>query len=98
MNDLDERLDLLVNILDDTALARRQHSRDVIVQHLQRLDDLILRRTLLAKLGHLTADMLIELAEIVGEALGWSPDMKKLEIIRTIEILKVKHGVGFIKV
>ena len=62
------------------------------------LDDLVLRRTLLAKLGHLSADMLIELAEIVGEVMGWSPDMKKLEIVRTIEILKVKHGVGFIKV
>ena len=54
-----------------------------IVEHedVVHLDDLILRRTLLAKLGYLTADTLIELAEIVGEVLGWSPDMKKLEIV-----------------
>jgi glycerol-3-phosphate dehydrogenase len=71
-----------------------------IVEHedVVHLDDLVLRRTLLAKLGHLTADMLIELAEIVGEVLGWSPDMKKLEIVKTVEILKMKHGVSFIKV
>ena len=44
-----------------------------IVEHedVVHLDDLVLRRTLLAKLGHLSADMLIELAEIVGEVLGW---------------------------
>ncbi|MEW6716242.1 MAG: glycerol-3-phosphate dehydrogenase/oxidase [Chloroflexota bacterium] len=57
------------------------------------LDDLILRRTLIAMLGELTTGLLYELAEVVGKALGWSASMKQAEIERTLHILADRHGV-----
>jgi glycerol-3-phosphate dehydrogenase len=47
------------------------------------LDDLILRRTLLGMLGQVTAGLVVELAEVVGEALNWPPERQQAEIRRT---------------
>lgn len=57
------------------------------------LDDLILRRTMIAILGLLSDDTLADLAEIIGETLGWGAHKIAEEIARTKEILKSKHGV-----
>ncbi len=57
------------------------------------LDDLILRRSLMAYLGHLNHPLIEELAEITAEVLGWDGMRKQKEIQRTLEILKDKHGV-----
>ena len=59
------------------------------------LDDLILRRSLMAYLGHLNHPLIEELAEITAEVLGWDGMRKQEEIQRTLEILKDKHGVEF---
>ena len=59
-----------------------------------RLDDLILRRTHIAKLGLLTKPLLDELAEILADALGWSDERKKAELARTVNIMASKHGVA----
>jgi glycerol-3-phosphate dehydrogenase len=59
-----------------------------------RLDDLILRRTLLAYLGHLNRPLLDELADIVATALGWSDEQKQGEISRTLAILRDQHGIN----
>jgi glycerol-3-phosphate dehydrogenase len=58
-----------------------------------RLDDLLLRRSLIAMLGELTGELLHELAEIAAEALCWPPTRQKQEIKRALEILLLKHRV-----
>jgi len=57
------------------------------------LDDLVLRRTLLAYLGQLTRPLVVELSIALGDCLGWDPVQKKAEVVRTLEILANKHGV-----
>lgn len=57
------------------------------------LDDLILRRTLLAYLGQLNKPLIQLLADILGNHLGWDEDKKSIEISRTLEILSEKHAV-----
>ncbi len=57
------------------------------------LDDLILRRSLMAYLGHVTRPLVAELAGILAEVLDWGNAQKQAEIERTLNILKDKHGV-----
>jgi glycerol-3-phosphate dehydrogenase len=57
------------------------------------LDDLLLRRTLLGYLGQLTHPLVDEMANALGEALGWDDAQKKAEVTRTLGILADRHGV-----
>ena len=57
------------------------------------LDDLLLRRTLLAMLGLVTGRVLRQAGQIMGAAHGWSTQQIEAEIERTIEILVKRHGV-----
>lgn len=57
------------------------------------LDDLILRRSLIAYLGQLTRPLVDELADIVAETLGWGAERKQMEITRTLHVLQANHGV-----
>ncbi|MCC7119624.1 MAG: glycerol-3-phosphate dehydrogenase/oxidase [Anaerolineales bacterium] len=57
------------------------------------LDDLILRRTLLAMLGRVDRAALVELADVLGEALGWNGDQTAAEVERTLRLLADRHGV-----
>ncbi len=57
------------------------------------LDDLLLRRTLLAYLGLLTRPLVEELAGSLGKALEWSPVQRSREVERAIQILAEHHGV-----
>ncbi len=57
------------------------------------LDDLVLRRSMLAMLGQLNRERLSELADALGEALGWSEEQKKAEMTRVQVMLADKHGV-----
>jgi glycerol-3-phosphate dehydrogenase len=63
-------------------------------EHVQHLDDLILRRTLLAWMGYASADLLTELAELLSVGLGWSPSHNQAELERTTRILSAKHGIS----
>jgi len=58
------------------------------------LDDIILRRSMLAMLGQVTRPMLDELAEVAGEFLGWSAAQSQAEVARTVELLATRHGVS----
>ena len=58
-----------------------------------RLDDLLLRRTMLAMLGRLTKDIVLELADVLGDSLGWSVDQKNVEVTRSLHLLSDRHGV-----
>jgi glycerol-3-phosphate dehydrogenase len=57
------------------------------------LDDLILRRTLMALLGEVNGPLLEELAAIVAPVLGWSKQEAAAEVERTIQLLEKAHGV-----
>ena len=57
------------------------------------LDDLVLRRSLMAYLGHLNRPLIDELAAILADVLGWDDKQKQAEIQRTLEILRDRHGV-----
>ena len=57
------------------------------------LDDLVMRRSLMAYLGHLTRPLIHELAGVLSGILGWNDEQKQEEIRKTIEMLKDKHGV-----
>ena len=59
------------------------------------LDDLILRRSLMAYLGHLNRPLIDELADILADVLAWDEMQKRAEIIRTLEVLQDRHGVKF---
>ncbi len=56
------------------------------------LDDLLLRRTMLAMLGRLTLDSIREIADAASEALGWDEAKKKSEVERAIQLLRTRHG------
>ena len=57
------------------------------------LDDLLLRRSMLAKLGQLSLANTYEIANIMGKCLNWSADQQDHEIKRTCKILKEFHNV-----
>lgn len=59
------------------------------------LDDLLLRRSSMAILGEVTVNLVGELAQVVGSALGWSPAKRQVEVSRTLEILADQHMVTF---
>ncbi len=57
------------------------------------LEDLILRRSLIAMLGLVDGDLLQQVGEIVGGVLGWSDAQIRQEIERAAQVLQHKHGV-----
>lgn len=58
------------------------------------LDDLLLRRSLIAMLGQTTQPLLEELAGVLSDCLGWSAATKASEIERAAQLLKERHGVA----
>ncbi len=52
------------------------------------LDDVVLRRTLLALLGQLNKPLLEEIAHMMAASLGWSPETTQVEINRTLQFLE----------
>jgi len=59
------------------------------------LDDLILRRTTLRMLGRVRRERVEELAEVLGDCLGWSNEQKNAEAARALRLLGDRHGVRF---
>lgn len=57
------------------------------------LDDLVLRRSELALLGELSAGLIAELAEVVGDVLDWSTSKRQSEVKRTCDLLSDRHEV-----
>ncbi len=57
------------------------------------LDDFLLRRSMLAKLGRLNRALVGELAWVLGNTLGWDDEQKAVEVQRALSILADRHGV-----
>jgi glycerol-3-phosphate dehydrogenase len=77
--------------------SRREIEYILTQEEVNHLDDLILRRTMIAKLGNLTPELLDELAKISGEVLCWKKSEVEEEIRRTVKILAEKHRIEFNK-
>jgi len=73
--------------------SRREIAFMALHERVVHLDDLILRRTLIALLGRANRSLLEELAEIVAPALGWSRSQAEAEVERTVQLLERVHGV-----
>ncbi len=73
--------------------SRREISFLCMNERVIHLDDLILRRAMLAMLGRLTRAAVDELAKVAGEALGWDDAQKKAEAARTLDLLATRHEV-----
>jgi glycerol-3-phosphate dehydrogenase len=67
-------------------------SRESVVH----LDDLILRRTIMALLGQLSLDLLEELAIVLAPVLEWSQERTQQEMARTVKLLSKVHAVTLI--
>ena len=57
------------------------------------LDDVLLRRSMVAMLGHVTRQAVTEVGEVLAEHLGWDARRRESEITRALEILKDQHQV-----
>lgn len=63
-----------------------QHERIV------HLDDLLLRRTHLAKLGSLNSQNFLEAAGLAASSLNWSAEQREAELTRCMRLLEEMHG------
>lgn len=57
------------------------------------LDDLLLRRSMLAMLGQISRASVEEIADALGNDLGWGRERMKAEVERTLRLLVDRHGV-----
>jgi glycerol-3-phosphate dehydrogenase len=57
------------------------------------LDDFVLRRSMLAMLGHLTRETVDELSGIFSNTFDWDEEQRTAEVARTLFILEDRHGV-----
>ncbi len=82
-----------VPLMANPAYTRREIQ--FLVQHEKpiHVDDLLLRRSMLAWLGQVSLPLVTELAEIMGNVLGWASEQKNAEVERTAAILRDRHGV-----
>lgn len=81
----------LTNLPDFT---RREIRYLIDSEQVTRLDDILIRRSLIAWLGRVNQGLVVELAAICAAVLGWTPERRDDEIERTINILNDKHGMG----
>ncbi len=80
-------------IKTDPNYTRAEIAAIVKREKIVHLDDLLLRRTLLAYLGQLTRPLVEQMGDWLGDELGWSGQQKNEEAARTLEILADRHGV-----
>jgi len=57
-----------------------------------RLDDLLLRRTMLAMLGYLTKEIVQEFGDVLGDCMGWDVKQKNAEVEYVLGLLRERHG------
>ncbi len=80
-------------LIDAAEYSTREIAFLALHEQVVHLDDLLLRRSLLAMLGQLTAKMLEQITEVVAQALGWSPEVAQQEADRLRKILGEKHRI-----
>ena len=76
-----------------TSYSRREIEFLLKCEKVERLDDLLLRRTLIAMRGDTTMELMQELAYICAAELAWSDERRAAEIQRATNILRRRHRV-----
>jgi glycerol-3-phosphate dehydrogenase len=76
------------------AYSRREIGFIARHEKVVHLDDLLLRRSMLAMLGHLQRASVDEVADAAAEHLGWSRQLKESETSRFVRILNERHRVS----
>lgn len=76
-----------------SSYSRREIEFLAQQEKIVRLDDLLLRRSLMAMLGEVNSRLMQEAADILGSTLGWTEPQTATEIARVIDLLRVRHGV-----
>lgn len=76
------------------SYSRREIAFLAACEKVVHLDDLLLRRSMLAMLGKLSRQAVEEVAEALGDALSWSVDGKRAEISQCLSLLADQHGVA----
>jgi glycerol-3-phosphate dehydrogenase len=89
--DICDRDDALLRNLPD--YSREEIKFIVREEKVLHLDDFLLRRSNLAKLGQLSRERLDEITDCIADELNWSVQKKQAEIQRFNEILLDRHGV-----
>jgi len=79
--------------INSPYLTQNEIAYFVQIEKVVHLDDLILRRTLLAYLGLLNFDLLRQIARQVGAESGWDTEKTNQELERAIQILRNQYGV-----
>jgi glycerol-3-phosphate dehydrogenase len=75
------------------AYSRREIEFIIAQEDVVRLDDLIMRRTLIGLLGELTPALLDELAAIAAEVKGWTPEEMQKQITQVKKLYATRYGV-----
>ena len=94
-----EALAEFLKLSEDAALKNLPEftRREILflIQHekANHLDDILLRRTMLAMLGRLTREAVDEVNAIMAESQGWDAEQKKAEAERTLRLLRDRHKV-----
>ncbi|MCU0464885.1 MAG: glycerol-3-phosphate dehydrogenase/oxidase [Anaerolineae bacterium] len=83
-----------VPLVNNPAYTRRELMYLAGTEAVVRLDDLLLRRTLMAWFGGVTVALLEEVAGVVGGVLGWDAARQSAEVARARDLLAHKHGLG----
>jgi len=77
----------------DAGYTRAEVAYFAQAEHAVHLRDVVLRRTNAAFVGGVTEALLVELAAVLGDALGWDEATRGAEVRDTVEILSRDHGV-----
>ncbi|WP_430645917.1 glycerol-3-phosphate dehydrogenase/oxidase [Agromyces sp. GXS1127] len=97
------RAEAVIEAIEDAAetplAAAPSYSREEIAwlaanERVVHLLDVVLRRTSLAFTGAVTSALLVELADVVGDALGWTDVRRRDEVESTRRVLAERHGVA----
>jgi glycerol-3-phosphate dehydrogenase len=74
--------------------SRREIAFLVQREKAMRLEDILLRRTMLAMLGRLSQEAVREMGDVFGDCMGWDAKQKNAEVASAVETLRGKYGVS----
>lgn len=75
-------------------VSSRELEYMVLHEQVQHITDVLIRRTALAFNGLVSAELIDELADILGARLGWSAAIRKWEVENTCRVLQEQHKVS----